>query len=64
MDASPQRIENISNAVRDVRGVGFKGARLVVSAEYVASSSDLEFSMLEKLNGVISDRYDGPVVND
>ena len=64
MDATPERIKSISDAVQHTPSAEFVGGRLIVSEEYVSLSANLVFSILESLNVMIATWYDGPIIDD
>lgn len=59
-DASADRKMRIRCVVKQLKGVGLAGSQLKVSGEYVASSAELVFTMINSLNALVSSRYDGP----
>ena len=62
VDESTKRIREMNNVIKQVSGVDFSSSHLIISHEYVTSSTKLVFSMIEGLDAVIQVRYDGPAI--
>lgn len=61
MDLSPERQKDIETLVSQIPGVRIDES-LMLSSEYIREAATLVYGVLEKVNKLVRDRYDGPTV--
>ena len=64
LDASEDRKKEIRKAVNATSGLSIVRGTLVVSAEYVRSAANLVFKLIDELNQIVVERYDGPTIRE
>ena len=62
IDASIDRKRKLQGVVNQLNVVSFTGSHLKVSGEYVASSTELVFTMISSINDMVSSRYGDPTI--
>jgi len=61
-DMTAEKRQEVERLVSAVSGVEIDNGLLIVSSEYIQEAAALVFDTVAKLNNLVAERYDGPVV--